>query len=534
MTRSELMDPRNILRAAGALFVAAAIAFSVMAPAEAQRRNNDEEQSAEGRVLSTRVGEAVLQIQELLDQEQWRPVITQATALLNTELTNYERSVILRIRGNTYFQVEDYAGSIRDFVAAINTGALVNDEIIGLRTNLGQLNMVVEDYAEGIRQFELAVQAGAELNAQLSRTLASAYVQAASETNSTSEARSLIERGLRYAERFYQLQATKNESEFALMQYYYQQLNRPQDELRVVRDSLQAFPGGRRGWQNLVALFAQLGREEDAFEANKLMYLNGLFEEENELVRLVQYYSFFENPFRGAIILEREINAGRVEGNQENLETLANMWRQASEFDRAIPVLRRLSDLLGDGETALRLAEAHFQENQFPQAESALETALERGGLSNTGAAWELLGNVRYEQVDDIRADRAKANEALAAFRRAAEFRSSRTAAQGWIRFINAQIDGEERRRIQRIQLIIDSCRLTFEAEKRILVLTGEVDDQGRVVIPADAFPERCEPYYDQFGDQIREAGWTDAEFEAAQAERAEAEARRLEERGEG
>lgn len=522
MTRSELLDPRSLIRSVGALFVAAAIALSLAAPSEAQRRNNDEEQSAEGRVLSTRVGEQVILMQDAITAETYQEVIRIGTQLLSTEMTPYEQSVVYQLRGNAYFQVDNYNGAIRDFEAAINTGALVNDQVIAFRTNLGQLYMVQENYAEGIRQFELAIDAGAELNARLSKTLAQAYIQASQGTNNESETMRLIRAGLPYAERFYRLESDKSESEYALVQFFYQQLDRPQDELRVVRDSLQDYPGTRRGWQNLVALFARLGREDDAFEANKLMYLNGLFQEENELIRLVQYYSFYDNPFRGASILQREMNAGRIETTQDNLETLANMWRQAAEFDRAIPVLERLSELMGDGETALRLAEAHFQLNQPVQAESALETALSRGGLSDTGAAWELLGNVRFEQVDNVTTDTAKVNEALEAFRQAARFSGSRSSANGWIRFINAQIEGEERRRIQRIQVQIDECRLTLEAERRILVLTGDVDEDGRVRISEDAFPARCEPYFNRFGEQIREADMTDAEFEAAQQRRAE------------
>jgi len=522
MTRSEQFDPRSLIRNVGALVVAAAIALSLAAPADAQRRNNDEEQTAEGRVLSTRVGEVVLEMQEAVDVENYAQVIQLANRLLGTEMTPYERSVVLRLKGNSEFQSDNYSGAIRDFRAAIDTGALVNDEIVALRTNLGQLYMVEEQYEQGIRQFEMAVDAGAELNAQLSRTLASAYVQASQETNSNAESRRLIRSGLPYAERFYQLSSNKNESEYALMQFFYQQLDRPQDELRIVRDSLQDYPGARRGWQNLVALFARLGREEDAFEANKLMYLNGLFEEENELIRLVQYYSFYDNPYRGALTLEREMNAGRIETSQNNLETLANMWRQAAEFDRAIPVLERLSQLMGDGETALRLAEAHFQLNNPVQAEGALESALNRGGLSNTGAAWELLGNVRFEQVDDVTTDTAKVNEALEAFRQAARFQGSRNSANGWIRFINAQIEGEARRARQREQVLIDECRLTLEAERRILVLTGEVDEDGRVRISEDAFPDRCARYFNRFGEQIREAGMTDAEYQEAEQRRQE------------
>ena len=534
MTRSEHLDPRSLIRIVGALFVAAAIAFSLAAPAEGQRRNNDDEQTAEGRVLSTRVGETVIEMQEALEVENYSQVVELATGLLNTEMTAYEQSVVYRLRGNSRFQLDNYAGAIRDFEAAINTGALVTDEVVALRTNLGQLYTVEENYQAAIRQFELAVEAGAELNARLARTVAQVYLQASQATDNESETMRLIRGGLPYAERFYELENDKSQSEYSLMIFFYQQLGQAQNELRVVRDALDDYPGTRQNWQNLVALFARLGREEDAFEANKLMYLNGLFEEENELVRLTDYYSFYENPYRGASILQREMNAGRIERNRENLEKLSNFWRQASEFDNAIPVLEELSSILGDGETALRLAEAHFQLNQFVQAESALETALNRGGLSDTGAAWELLGNVRYEQVDDPLEDTAKVNEALAAFRAAARFRGSRQAANGWIRFITGQREAANARILRREQVLIDECRLTLEAERRILVLTGEVDDDNRVRISEDAFPERCEPYFNRFGEQIREAGMSDEEFEAAQERRAEQAGREEEQQAEG
>ncbi|MEQ8406482.1 MAG: hypothetical protein RKE49_15415 [Oceanicaulis sp.] len=515
MTRSQTFDPKSLLRGASALFVAAALGLTLIPAADAQRsrdRDNEEEQAQEGRQLSARVGEVVLEAQDVMETENYQQVISLLNPLLNSEMTAYERSIVLRLRGNAYYQADNTSQAIQDFLGAINTGALVQDEIIALRTNVAQLYMVSEQYERGIQQFQLAIEAGAELTPRLSKLLAQAYVQTAEEAGEGQRLRYLRE-GLEYAERFYRGEPNKAESDYNLLQYYYINLDRPQDELRVVRDSLQAFPGSRRSWANLVSLYARLGREEDAFEANKLMYLNGLFEEEEELNRLVQYYSFYGNPYRGATILEREMNAGRIPTNERYLEQLANMWRQAAEFDRAIPVLERLSELLGDGETALKLAEAHYQLNNLPQAENALELALERGGLDATGQAWELLGNVRFDQD--------KRQEALAAFRQAAQFPRSRSTANRWIGFVNSQIEGEERRRIQRIQVQIEECALTIDAERRQLVLIGERNADGSVTFPEGTIPDRCEPWFDmRTGDQIREADMTDEEFEQAQAER--------------
>jgi hypothetical protein len=515
MSRSEVFDSRRWIHFVGAAVLVTALTLTLLAPAEAQRRRDNDEQQVEGRVLSTEVGEVVLQANEALATEQYQQVLNLLNPLVGTELQPYERSVVLRIRGGARFNLDNYAGAIQDFLGAINTGALVTDEIISLRTNIGQLYIVEERYDEGIQQFELAIRDGAELNASLAKLLAGAYVQAAAEA-APAQARRYYESGVRYAELFYRSEPNKTEADFNLMQFYYLELGRTTDELRVVRDALDAFPGSRRSWQNLVNIFARLGREEDAFEANKLMYLNGLFEEEQEIIRLTQYYSFFENPYRGASILEREMNAGRVAATERNLQSLQSMWRQAGEFDRAIPVLERVSTLIGDGETALRLAEAHYQRNNLPAAEAALETALNRGGLSNTGQAWELLGNIRYDQ-DDV-------SGALQAFRRATDFSSTRQSSNRWISFINTQAELARTRVCQRERVQVEECALTIDAERRSLVLIGDVNEDGTVNFPAGAIPQRCEAWFDlRSGEQSRPACISDAEYEELQAERAAA-----------
>jgi len=506
MTRSTQFDLAFFLKGAAATTLAAAILILSAANADAQRRNDEPERNEENRTLSTDVGETVLQVVELVDQEEWGQVLQLLNGLLNDEdLTPYERSVILQQRGRAYFATDDIGAAIRDWLGAINTGALVQDEVNNLRVNIGQLYMAEDNLPEGIRQIELALQNGAEQTTAISQRLATAYAQLENFTG-----------GLGYAERFYREKNPKVSGDYALMQYYYQQLDRPRDELRVVRERVSALPAERGAWQSLVSLFARTGQESEAFEANKLMYLNGLFAEGDELVRLAQYYSFFENPYRGASILEREINAGRVEADIENLELLANMWRQAQEFDRAIPVLERLAQVSGDGENALKLAEALYQLNRYPEAEAAFERAVELGGLGDqTGNAWNLLGLTRFEQD--------KRQEALVAFRRGAQTggdsraaRSARTTANGYIEFINGQIDAEARRANLREQVLIDECRLTLDAERNLLVLTGEVDESG--LVRFEAIPERCERYYDIFGAQIREAGMNDEQAAAMRA----------------
>ncbi|TGY88518.1 tetratricopeptide repeat protein [Marinicauda algicola] len=502
MIRSRTSDPFNWIKAASALLMAGLIAMSVATDASAQRRNNNEEEEEIQRTLSAAVGGRILEVQELLDQEP--PPLDQIIQILNSvlgmELTPYERSIALRMRGQVRFQQDNYSGAIQDFLAAIDTRALVPDEANSLRINIGQLYMVQDNVTEGIRQIELALQNGATLTNQIGKLLAQAYAQ---------EER--WREGLRYAEHYYNNTPAESMSfsDFSLVQAYYQSLERPDDELRVIRQMLTYYPDNRTAWQNLIALFARTGREEDAFEANKLMYLNGLLrcEDGSRLLNLAQYYSYYNNPYRGATLLERFINAGCVEESVRNLETLANMWRQAAEFDRAIPVLERIAEITGDGENALKLAEAHYQLNNFEAAERWFETALNRGGLDETGDAWVLLGTVRFE--------RGNRQGALDAFERGTQYPGSRRAAQDWARFVRTQIQAEINRATRLQQVRIDECRLTLEQEVDLITLLGQPEDFNEYGQPIVDVPERCERWFNENAVQIRRPNMTDEEAAA-------------------
>lgn len=475
--------------------VTGCLGVTVMAPpADAQRRNQQsQERSEQDRTFSTAIGELVLRAQEQMEADNYTAARQTLTQALDRNPSAYERSVILAQRGRAAFQLDDYSATITDFRAAINAGGLNEQEVRDLRINLGQILISQERIDEGIREFETAIAAGATINTGLARLLAIAYAQA-----------ERFNDGLRYAEQWFNNTPQPSMGDYNLILIYYQRLERPNDELRVVRHQVNRFPQERTAWQNLVSLLARTDQEEQAFEANKLMYLNGLFSQSEELVRLAQYYSYYNNPYRGAIILEREMNAGRVENTVQNLELLSNMWRQAAEFQRALPVLRRISETRGDGQTALQLAEAHYQLNEWEPAAQAFQTALNRGGLRQPGEAWVLLGTARFNMNDN--------QGALAAFREGARFPQSRTQANGWINFVNGQIEGVARRAQQREQVQIDECRLTVEAELRIATVIGQADDDGRVRID---IPQRCRAYFTEYGQQFREVGMSDEDAEA-------------------
>lgn len=499
MTSFYGFDMTKMTRAAAALFIATAFTVVLVADADAQRRRerrSDEqsEQDAVERVFSSEIGEIVLAAQEQQGQDLWAQSIESLNrALSRGSINPYERSVALQLRGRAYYETDRVTQAIQDWEGAINTGALLTEEMVNLRINIGQLYITEGQYDQGIGSFERAIRDGGDdvLNPRLARMLAQAYAQAERYRD-----------GLRYAELFWRDHpaAERRRGDYSLMLFYYQQLEMIPQQMGIVEEMVGRWPTEKNYWSSYASLLAQTGREDDAFETNKIMYLNGMLTDSREIVRVAQYYSFYEYPYRGASILERELNAGRVERNQNNLNLLANMWRQAREWERAIPVLRQVAQLSGSGDDYLKLAEALYQERQLAEAEGAFQEALNRGGLRRPGTAWTLLGNVRFEL--------GRRQSAISAFREGARYPYSRTSANGWINFITSQIRAEGERVRIREQVRRDECRFSIEDEIAIATLVGEVDENGRLVIEV---PERCTEFYNQYGEPIEQVANADA-----------------------
>lgn len=439
-------------------------------------------QDGADRTMGAAVGERIIDAQDCFDAEDFGCTQEISNSLLDGDRSDFERFVILRLRGLAHHGQDNSAAAIADFLAAADTGIATADEEIGLRLNAGQLLIISERYEAGIAEMERAVGLGAELSPTLALLMAQAYAQAGRYAD-----------GLHYAER--QLaEGPRERRNYQMLLFYYQQLADDGGQIRLISEMIERWPGEEEAWTSLVALMARSNNESGAFEANKLMYLNGMLSEEAEIVRLAQYYSYFDYPYRGAVILEREMNAGRVGRSVDNLDILANMWRQAREYDRAISVLEQIAPQ-GDGTDQLRLAEAYYQVFRLDDAASAFETALARGGLDRPGDAWALLGTVRYEQ-DDTEA-------AMDAFGRCEAYAHSRRVCRGWTDFIRNRMQADISNASLEIRIRTEECRNIVTDRLDGVVVTGSTDNidaDGRFTIEV---PASCQPYFNAYGEQI-------------------------------
>ncbi len=472
---------RLVAFAALAFSLALAAGLTTAPPARAAQAADRSEGT-----ISPAIGERLLELLELEGEGAWAEAEAGYTSLIDGRaLTPYERAILLRQRGRALYELDRLDAAISDWRAVIELAVLPEDDANTLRINTGQLLMAAEDYRGGINLIEAALDRGVPMSVDLAMRLAQAHGRLDDHVGGLPHARTAFAMA--------EADGGATREHFSLLLYFYQQLERTPEQLGLMEQMVSRWPSVKANWTSYASLLAQVGREPDAFEVNRIMYLNGMLNSSQELVRLAQYYSYYDYPYGGAVMLERELNAGRVEAETANLQLLSNLWRHAREWERALPVLQRVATTSGAGPDYEAFGEALYQAGNFREAEDVFAQALNRGGLSRPGDVWTLIGNARMEQ-DNL-------NGAEQAFLRALDWEYSRAGAQGWLQFITSKRQilraAEELERLT----AIETCE--FEVERARRGIPGpddEYDSEGRRRLE---LPEMCAQWFNAYGDRL-------------------------------
>jgi tetratricopeptide (TPR) repeat protein len=437
---------------------------------------------ADGQTFSASVGQRVVELIGLEAEEEWSEAISGYTALLaGSRLSDFERASILKIRGAAQYQLGQITATVSDWRSALQIQALSAEDTNTLRLNTGQLLMGEGEIGAGIELIQLALSEGVTLSADIAMRLAQGYAQ--------------LEEygpGLGFAQQAFDLAEPRLQRHYSMLLYYFQTLEMEPEQLELIAEMVAQWPQEKRYWTSYASLLARAGREEEAFQVNVIMYLDGMLTSSAEIVRLAQYYSFYEYPFRGGAILERELNAGRVDPTPVNYALLANTWRQAREWERALPVLQRVATMTGTGPDYVKLGEAHYQAGQYQEAEAVFVQALTRSDLDRPGDTWNLLGMVRVELDEWL--------PAMEAYEEGLRWEYSRAGAQGWLDFIERKIALEQQADRLAQQVRFEGCEIEVEAVRREFTFRRDpqYDAEGRPIL---RIREDCLTFFDEYGD---------------------------------
>ncbi len=436
--------PFSILKSAlmsTAMIFAGAATVTVLtaAPAHAQ----------EGRQFGAKAGEVVNEALQFINGNQHSAAIGKLNeALAIPALNAYERSTIYQMMGASHYETNNYGQAISSFENAINAGGLLPNEVDALRINIAQLLISNGSYAQGAQMLENYLNSGGQEKPTYVDMLVQAWVQSDN-----------YAKALPWAQKWFNRANPKERKHFDLLNFLYNNLQMPGKQADIVREMINRWPNDKSLWDAWASMLANGGRDQEAFEVSKMLYLGGALTSEADLMKVVQYYSFYDMPFQAAQILERELNAGRISQSSEKLVQLSDLYRQAREYKRAIPILERAAAGSGQAKLYADLGEALYNEGDCVKAEQAFNSAISKG--FDAGKSYMLIGTCRYEDAQKepravckgtTKAERQqstknqKRERAIEAFDRVPLSSREGNNAKKWISFIRAEAEAVERR----------------------------------------------------------------------------------------
>ncbi len=341
---------------------------------------------------------------------------------LNMEkLSPYEQSRVYQIQASIAGAQTDYEGVRKNMQLALQTGGLNDEEAQEARYQIAQMYIAEEQWQQGINALNEWFKTAVNPNSTAYYLLAVAYYQLKKPDQALAPAQKAVDLAEQPRESWLQLLlALRLEKE----QYT--------EALPLLKRLVIADPAKKNYWVQLSAVNRQLERYADSLAALEVANMAGLLTTDSDLRPLTDLEAFVGIPYRAATNLEKYMQKGQIKADEKAWERLAFSWIEAREYKKAIDPLQKAAELHSNGDTFVRLAEVQLQRQNWAGATDALQKALQKGGLKDTGNTQLLMGIAYYSNKQP--------KEAKTWFEKAAQHDKQRTQATAWIKHIESEL----------------------------------------------------------------------------------------------
>jgi tetratricopeptide (TPR) repeat protein len=398
-----------------------------------EREERDKQKTKQAQAVSKDVYDRIQKAQEEIDADDPQAALNILNGLRTKKgLTEYELQNVLNYIGFVYYNLEqiDQAMAIYEEMLRIPS---MEDQIRKQTTyTLAQLATMQEDYNKALSLLDewFALETNPAPEPYI------LYAQNLYQVNRYADMVKPIETAMEVARK---RETAIKEDWYVLLNFAYFQ----QEDYRMVRDIqkilLVNWPK-KRYWFSLAGAYTELGEEQNLVAAYDAALTQGLLEKESELVTMAQLYMQHEVPYKAAVLLDSEMEKGRVAKDAKNYRLLSQAWTLAAEDEEAIPALQQAARLSDEGELNLRLGNAYLNLGRYGECVQAIQGGIKKGGIKSPDNAQISLGMCLYNQK--------KYREAIAAFREAAKTQRSRNISRQWINVINSDIERNEQIRL--------------------------------------------------------------------------------------
>lgn len=341
------------------------------------------------------------------------------------KLNDYEKATMWNMYGATYYTKGDTKSAINAYISVLDQKNLPDGLRDGGLHTLAQLYFIVEDYDKAISTVQ-------KWMAVMERPQPDGYVLLGQAYYQKKEYKK-TEQNLLKALQIAQTQnITPKENWLSLLRAVFYEEKQYAKSSKVLEILVTLYPENGSYWQQLAGMHGLLEKQQEQMNILHGAYRAGLLKNEGDLLNLARLYMVSNVPYPAAQLIAKGMVAKNIKVNAETLQLYAQALVMAREYDRQVPVLKKLTEMTGESKHYVYLAQAYFQLDKWPEAAEALRSALKAKNVSKPAEIQVQLGNALYNA--------GKLEQARDVFAEAAKNPSVAESASNWVKFVGTEI----------------------------------------------------------------------------------------------
>jgi tetratricopeptide (TPR) repeat protein len=345
---------------------------------------------------------------------------TKLQELLQSARGDYEQAIILQTLGFVHATQNKEAQAIKTFEQALATNALPQQVHEQMMFNIAQLYIADDKWDRGMDKLNEYLGESCNPLPDAHVLLASVYAEKKRWRDSLKQVDLALVKSKNPKESWLQLKLA--------LHYELKEFPRCAE---VLVHLVAIAPNKEDYWKQLSGILFEVRKDPEALAVLALAERRGYIDKENEYRNLSNMYMFMQIPLKAAGVLQRGLDQKQVEATEKNLESLANAWMLAREYDKAEAAMKRAAAASDKGELYKRLGQIQIENENWKGALESLQKALQKGGLKDVGETSFLLGVVAVELKQWKTAD--------AALRQAMQHEKTAKIAAQWLNHLQEE-----------------------------------------------------------------------------------------------
>lgn len=367
----------------------------------------------------------LMRINKYMEMERWEDAERELIDLEAKYFTNertYERALINQLYGQFYLLQGDFISAIPWLEKAVKHSKLSLPADVQTRTNLATAYFQLGEFQKVISTLlkaqEVGLKKGIDLSAANFVMLGMAYYQ-----------KENFEMAYKYVSQGNSVSTNFNEDwlqyEFALAV----KLQKYDEAVDIGQYLVFINPNKDNYWKQLSGVYYGSLDEERSLAGLELAFEKNALSKEKDFENLAKYFLYKNLPIKAIKVIEYGFENLYLEEDKDNYNLLADSYFLAKDRVNGIKALKKSLKLEPDPNTSYKIARFAFESEDWKTAIEYFQNALDNKWDENPGRI-ELLMGIAYFELEAY-------DKALSALNISKEFKNSKSAAEGWISYIN-------------------------------------------------------------------------------------------------